>query len=139
LLRLTPSNGKPLLNANTVREDTMGKDDATTDLFEAAVSGNVQNARAALASWADVNAVDVNGRTPLHFAAGNGSVAVAQLLIDAGADPNAKDNFQETPLDWAAKYPRAGIAEVLEAAVKRQQGHTAQVKQRRGTGKRKID
>ena len=47
---------------------------------------------ALLRAGANVNAVDLCGRSPLWFAAAEDQEEAAQLLIDAGADPAATDN-----------------------------------------------
>ncbi len=49
---------------------------------------------------AEVNAVDKDGQTPLHYAAEGGCKEIVQLLIAKGADINAKDNQGKTPPDW---------------------------------------
>ncbi|ORB90339.1 ankyrin repeat domain-containing protein [Mycobacterium persicum] len=51
-----------------------------------------------LDAGADVNAIDEQGCTPLHFAAKGESDEVVRLLLDAGADVNARSNRGETPL-----------------------------------------
>ncbi|KAE8386173.1 ankyrin repeat-containing domain protein [Aspergillus alliaceus] len=51
---------------------------------------------------ADINAVDKDGRTPLHDAIRVGVENVACLLIDRGADINATDKDGRTPLHDAA-------------------------------------
>ena len=54
---------------------------------------------------ADVNAVDREGSTPLHYAAGrvySRTALTARALLDAGADVNARDSRGGTPLHRAA-------------------------------------
>lgn len=58
----------------------------------------LSNSRQLLDAGADVNAVDSDGSTPLHFAAKGGSAEVVRLLLDAGADVNATNNKSESPL-----------------------------------------
>ncbi|KAL7279159.1 hypothetical protein ACG7TL_006999 [Trametes sanguinea] len=58
-----------------------------------------------------VNAVDEDGRTPLHWAASSGSEDIARYLIDQGADVNRGDGGGWTPLHIAAS---GGFDEVVK-------------------------
>jgi hypothetical protein len=69
----------------------------STALHRAAI-GCVDCVRMLLAAGAAVDAVDGQGRTPLHGA----RIATAKLLLDAGADPNAEDSMGESPYSLAA-------------------------------------
>ena len=52
---------------------------------------------------AEIEAVDVNNLTALHFAAMSGEEAVAAKLLQAGASVSAVDNvYGWTPLHYAA-------------------------------------
>ena len=52
---------------------------------------------------ADVNAKDLDNRTPLHHAAEAGKMRVIPILIQRGALPNHKDSYTDkTPLELAA-------------------------------------
>ncbi len=53
-----------------------------------------------LARGADVNAVDAEGRSALHYAAQHGDIELAELLLAHGADIEARGN-DSTPLMWA--------------------------------------
>ncbi|KAL8170318.1 hypothetical protein V2J09_022122 [Rumex salicifolius] len=62
----------------------------------------------------DVDAVDSDGRSALHFVAGLGSEPCVRLLAYAGADVNRRDNAGGlTPLHMAAGYVRPEVAEIL--------------------------
>jgi ankyrin repeat protein len=61
---------------------------------------------------ADVNAVDKNGWTPLHFATKYNEKTV-KLLIDKGADVNAVDKEGWTPLHFTTKYNQKTITKLL--------------------------
>ncbi|KAI0833419.1 ankyrin repeat-containing domain protein [Trametes gibbosa] len=56
-----------------------------------------------------VNAVDEDGRTPLHWAASSGSVDIARYLIDQGADVNRGDPSGWAPLHIAEGSPKARL------------------------------
>lgn len=55
-------------------------------LIQAAVDDNVESARDAITSGAEVNLKDEFGMTPLHWAVSNTSLKVARLLLENGAD-----------------------------------------------------
>ena len=56
---------------------------------QAAEKGHVDVAKELIQNGADVNAVNSNKETALHFAAHKGHVEVAKVLIQNGADVNA--------------------------------------------------
>ena len=47
-----------------------------------------------------INAVDLEGITPLHRAQQHGDTDIAHLLIERGADVNAVDQYGDTPLSY---------------------------------------
>jgi uncharacterized protein len=61
-------------------------------LHAAAAKGTVDGIGQLLQQWADPNARDTNGRTPLHVAAFQGDGSMAQALIAAGSDPALLNN-----------------------------------------------
>ena len=65
---------------------------------------------------ADIDARDVDQRTPLHDACDNGNMEVTMALVDRGADIDSRTVAQRTPLhDACAK----GNMEVTMALVDR--------------------
>jgi ankyrin repeat protein len=64
----------------------------TTLLHAAAYDGQAEIAELLIRINANVNAREVNGRTPLHDAANNGHLGVIDVLVRGGADVDAKDN-----------------------------------------------
>ena len=51
---------------------------------------------------ANINCIDENRRTPLHFAAMEGISNIIPLLVQNGAAAGLKDYQQQTPMDLAA-------------------------------------
>ena len=80
-----------------------GPSKAELALLDAALEGNIEAVKKALADGVNVNAKAVGGGTPLHGAAFGGHTELGGLLIAAGADVNAKSDRSETPLDLAIK------------------------------------
>ncbi|HZM59111.1 MAG TPA: ankyrin repeat domain-containing protein, partial [Vicinamibacterales bacterium] len=58
---------------------------ATSDVADAAMQGNREAVRAAIARKADVNVPQIDGTTALHWAAERDDLDMADLLIRAGA------------------------------------------------------
>jgi len=63
--------------------------------------------------FADVDATDEFGNTPLHEAAEDGQVRRVKNLIAAGADVNAKGSFDQTPLLVAVEQDNGDIVRIL--------------------------
>ena len=61
----------------------------------------------------DVNALDPDGRRPLHVAAESGRWVVAELLLKQGADMNAPDSKGRSPLLTALLSGRTQVATKL--------------------------
>jgi ankyrin repeat protein len=96
-----------------VKEDSVTPEEATNQLFRAARSGNAEEAQAALAAGADVNARDDWQRTPLHCAIGARHGELARVLIERGTDLRAQDHQQQTALHWAARNGLSNLARLL--------------------------
>jgi|TARA_B100000678_G_scaffold6732_1_gene5715 ankyrin repeat protein/thiol-disulfide isomerase/thioredoxin len=83
---------KPVAEAAKPEPPTAKAPDAS--LWEAAMSGEIELAKKAIADGANVNAKKEDGQTPLHFAVvaalDSGDNKVIELLIENGADVNAK-------------------------------------------------
>ncbi|XP_077297853.1 uncharacterized protein LOC143919416 [Arctopsyche grandis] len=63
----------------------------------------------------DVNARDVNGKTPLHLAAECGRVSIVGLLVRRGTDVRATDKDGNTPLDVATKLNRTKVVDFFNS------------------------
>lgn len=85
------------------------------DFIEAAKK-HLALVQAFLEKGADVNAVDVNGGSALHWAVGGNKPEIAELLLARGADAGVADGAGQTPLDLAKKLKRAALIAVLEKA-----------------------
>lgn len=70
-------------------------------LHSALCGGEVATAELLLERGADVRAVNVRGRTPLHYAVRASSSALVARLLAAGADVEARDKDGCTPLMYA--------------------------------------
>jgi ankyrin repeat protein len=69
-----------------------------SELHYAAVTGDVSEVTRLVRAGADVNLLDKNRFTPLHFATQQQMLDVARILVDAGAEINGKDCDGNTPL-----------------------------------------
>lgn len=85
-------------------------------LHQAAIDGDVSKIRGLLASGANVNAKNKDGRTPLILAVLQGRVDVVQLLLNNGADPNAQDKQGETAMSAVRKSGQIYIGQLLRKA-----------------------
>ena len=75
-------------------------------LFEAVGrnNNNTQQVQEALNAGADVNYVDSEGWSVLHWAANFCNIRIAKLLLRAGTHVNAQNESNETPLHIAVHY-----------------------------------
>ena len=80
---------------------------------DAVEHGEVSRVRALLAAGADVNAVQVDGMTALHWAAYSDDAETAALLVGAGANVNAENHYGVTALSLAATNRNALLVAVL--------------------------
>ncbi|KAK1322711.1 Ankyrin repeat domain-containing protein 2 [Acorus calamus] len=82
-------------------------------VHQTASVGDVEGLKNALASGADKNEEDSEGRTALHFACGYGELKCAQVLLEAGATVDALDKNKNTALHYAAGYGRKECVALL--------------------------
>jgi ankyrin repeat protein len=85
-----------------------------TPLHDAALAGDVEEARRLLQAGADPSAADDDGWTPLHAAAQNWHVDVVVALLEAGANVDARDSHGNTALSTAVFNSR-GRGDVIVA------------------------
>ncbi|GAB4845827.1 Ankyrin repeat domain-containing protein 2B, variant 2 [Ancistrocladus abbreviatus] len=121
LQKLGEAMGLPVPGVGATAEQ-LGSDEAEdlgneeeSIVHHTASVGDVEGLKNALASGADVDEEDSEGRTALHFACGYGEVKCAQVLLEAGAKVDALDKNKNTALHYAAGYGRKEcVALVLE-------------------------
>jgi ankyrin repeat protein len=61
---------------------------------------------------ANINEVDAENNTPLHWACVRGHIQMVNTLISHGANPNAANDFGDTPMHWASS---GGHLEAIQA------------------------
>lgn len=86
------------------------------DLVTAVRDGNIAAVRALLKQGVDVNAVQGDGATPLHWAVHVDDLNAVELLIRAGARVDAANDTGVTPLYLACMNRNAPVVEKLLAA-----------------------
>jgi ankyrin repeat protein len=74
-------------------EREKGKD--VERFIDAAMMGEVENVRRAIAQGINVNLIGSNAQTALMYAANYGHMSILHLLLDAGADPNILSDGDE--------------------------------------------
>lgn len=86
----------------------------------AALTGNVGCIDLLIQEWADIEAVQSNGDTPLYSAVcGHNSLAVVLALLKHGADANIQNWRGESPIFYAATYAgKKGTADVVDALLR---------------------
>ena len=94
----------------------VGISSAQGRLIDAVRANDVGAVRTLLDARADVNAVQPDGTTALHWAVERDAIEIVQLLIRAGADVKATNRYGATPL-WLASLNgnAATIGVLLEA------------------------
>ena len=73
-----------------------------SDVADAAMRKDISAVRTLVQQKVDINAVQRDGATALHWAARWDDVPMAELLIRAGANVSATNRFGVTPLSLAA-------------------------------------
>jgi len=88
---------------------------APPDIWELLRRGD-ESAPGFFLSEVEVNAVDPEGRTPLHYAAERQDAQLASFFIALGAKPNVVDNEGQSPLGISVEKGDADVAKVLAGA-----------------------
>ena len=88
--------------------------DNLTLLHCVSFQGDVDKIIILLSEGADnINAVDINGMTPLHYAASEGHFKIIQILSDHGANVNLADANGKTPLHYAVIKGHSQAVKIL--------------------------
>lgn len=89
---------------------------AASPLITAVKNQDVAQVRTLLAAHADVNALDADGSTALHWAAEADNLPLMDLLLAAGAKPSIATRYNITPLYFACNNgDAAAIDRLLKA------------------------
>ncbi|CBN77647.1 ankyrin repeat protein [Ectocarpus siliculosus] len=113
---LPGSPDRPFVSALMVAVSS-GYEEIARVLIEAGADVNLEMKGPNFGAGADVEAVNPNGRTPLHLAAAEGNCSAARLLLEAGARPAPPCRYDgSTPLHCAAERGHYEIAELLVKA-----------------------
>ncbi|MCL2210521.1 MAG: ankyrin repeat domain-containing protein [Treponema sp.] len=83
-------------------------------VFKLLSSGD-NSARSYFMGEIDVNAVDPDGKTPLHYAAERRDAQLASFFLALGANPNVFDNEGQSPLGICIENGDPTVAQVLTA------------------------
>ncbi|MFT3823794.1 MAG: ankyrin repeat domain-containing protein [Chitinophagaceae bacterium] len=71
-------------------------------IHKAALESDYESVLELIHKKVDLNELDNNGHTPLHWAVFRGDIELVQILLTAGADPNIFSSDGVTP-KWRAK------------------------------------
>ena len=85
-------------------------------LFEQCKAGTCVSSDQLINGGAQVNAIDVLGRTAAHYAVTRNNRKALKLLLDNSADANLADNDGNTPLDMWHKHENKKMLKLLHAA-----------------------
>lgn len=85
----------------------------TTNLFQAALDGDLFFLQLYAEVGGFLDAVDAKGRTALHYNCAGGSMQAVLYLLQRQASLELPDRAGSTPLHWASRYGHAPIVRVL--------------------------
>jgi ankyrin repeat protein len=104
-----------MLIASQVDVNTKDSRYGLTPLHLAAWNNNAKIVKELLKHGAQVNAVNTEGRTSLHYAFGHidNNIEIIQILLEYGAHINAQDKDGNTPLHLAVLYGSLEAVEIL--------------------------
>eukprot|EP00927_Polykrikos_kofoidii_P040717 TRINITY_DN34760_c1_g2_i2.p1 TRINITY_DN34760_c1_g2~~TRINITY_DN34760_c1_g2_i2.p1 ORF type:complete len:839 (+),score=144.73 TRINITY_DN34760_c1_g2_i2:100-2517(+) len=85
----------------------------TTNLFQAALDGNIFFMQLYLEADGQLDVVDPKGRSALHYACAGGATQSVLLLLQRKAEVDRCDEMGATPLIFACRYGYAPVVKVL--------------------------
>jgi len=88
-------------------------DQPTIGLYVAIKRGDIDQVERHIFWKTDINALNIDGQTPLHESAINGRIIISQLLLKNGAQINKLNKNGQTALDIALVNGRTQLADVL--------------------------
>lgn len=99
---------------NEVLEVSAWKDPRhTTNLFQAALDGNLFFLQLYTEVGGYLDAVDAKGRAALHYNCAGGSMQAVIHLLQSNASVDMPDHAGSTPLHWACRYGHTPIVRIL--------------------------
>ena len=84
-----------------------------SDFLLSAGNGNYKMVKRKIRSRVNINCVDINGNTALHFASSYGHLDIVKLLVTKGAKINVSDSNQSTPIFDAIKNVHLEVVKYL--------------------------
>lgn len=84
-------------------------------LHQAAGSGDLDAVRSLLSEGSAINALDICGRTPLHFAVAGNELDMVQYLVSVGADINGQADGD----GWQDHAPLGSVVETCSIEMTR--------------------
>lgn len=85
----------------------------TTNLFQAALDGNLFFLQLYTEVGGFLDAMDSKGRTALHYNCAGGSTQAVLYLLQNNAAVDVQDRAGSTPLHWSCRYGHAPIVRML--------------------------
>jgi len=86
---------------------------STTNIFQAALDGNLFFMQLYAEVEGQLDVVDPRGRSALHYSCAGGSTQSALFLLQRQAEVDRRDESAATPLIFACRYGYAGVVKVL--------------------------
>ncbi|KAL1375001.1 hypothetical protein pipiens_017759, partial [Culex pipiens pipiens] len=90
---------------------------STKQLLIAADGGDIGTIKTLIESGADVDFVDNDGNTALHYAASRDRLEVVRLLVQQMTDVSVENNCRLMPLDLARKRGDVVIVDAIEEQI----------------------
>lgn len=99
-------NSKPVLNPQKLLDD---------DLIKACRQGDIVQVKKALEKGANVNIIDQEGYTPLHYAARFGRAYIVQVLLEKNAETKRQDGGGNTAAHLALKNGHQEVIRLIRS------------------------